>query len=89
MGWFGWRSAEDEELVENIVMACADNSKMTIQGGATESGGTKPERIKIKADTDDECSSSDTHNGSLMSMEVVPDPPNVKVRMKENLTLSN
>lgn len=76
VGWFGWRSAEDEELVQNIVTACADNSKMP---GQTSEVVTKPERVKIDSYSSDENSSSDTHNGSLLSMELVPEPPNVKV----------
>lgn len=77
VGWFGWRSAEDEELVQNIVMACADNSKM---GNGMEGGTTRqPERIKMELDNGDDSSSSDTHNGSLLSMELVPEPPNMKV----------
>ncbi|ODN00265.1 Myotubularin-related protein 3 [Orchesella cincta] len=73
VGWFGWRSAEDEELVQNIVIACADNSKMTSHASETT---MKPERIRIE-DSDDN-SSNDTHNGSLLSMELVPEQPNVK-----------
>jgi len=26
VGWFGWRSTEDEELVQNIIQACAYQS---------------------------------------------------------------
>jgi len=74
VGWFGWRSAEDEELVQNIVIACADNSKMTSHPSETT---TITNRIRIE-DSDDN-SSSDTHNGSLLSMELVPEQPNVKV----------
>ncbi|CAL8079238.1 unnamed protein product [Orchesella dallaii] len=73
VGWFGWRSGEDEELVQNIVLACADNSKMTSHPSEAT---LKPERIRIE-DSDDN-SSSDTHNGSLLSMEYVPEQPNVK-----------
>jgi len=79
VGWFGWRSSEDEELVQNIVLACADNGKSL----AAELGG-KTERIEIPdspgADSYDSSLSLPTAPcGSLSSIEVVPDAPNLKV----------
>lgn len=87
VGWFGWRSSEDEELVQNIVMACADNSKMTCNGA--ESTTRQPERIRMESESESDNNSTDTHNGSLLSMELVPEPPNTKVSLcSQNITLS-
>lgn len=58
-------------------MACADNSKMT--GNGAELTTSLPQRIKLDSESGDDTNSTDAHNGSLLSMEYVPDPPNTKV----------
>jgi hypothetical protein len=79
VGWFGWRSNEDEELVQNIVLACADNTKSI----AAESE-SRTERIVIPGSPGSDSIDSNSSLpvapcGSLSSIELVPDPPNIKV----------
>lgn len=76
VGWFGWRSNEDEELVQNIVMACADNGKPSTSEFQQKSQANN--MVGNPLSPEDFPSSVVPACGSL-SMEVVPDPPNVKV----------
>jgi len=75
VGWFGWRSNEDEELVQNIVMACADNGKPLM----SEFHHKNQSNYVLGSPMNPVDLSSVPACGSLSSIEVVPDPPNIKV----------
>jgi hypothetical protein len=73
VGWFGWRSAEDEELVQNIIQACAfDNSP---------NSGEAPQTTQTM---DSLSPANSVHSlpqaNGVQSMEVVAESPNLKVR---------